>query len=196
MSVQRNPSPSTAEQILDLAEPRVQLLGFNGFSYADIAGELGVTTASIHYHFPAKSDLGVRLIERYTERFLGALRDIDAQTGSASDKVRTYVALYEGVLAEGRLCLCGMMAAEYATLGEPMRAALIHFFKNNEDWLEGLLARGRAAGELEFHDDSRAVAMALISAFEGATLIARAHGGVESFRTATRPLLASVCHAR
>jgi TetR/AcrR family transcriptional repressor of nem operon len=33
----------------------VQIRGFNGFSYADVAGELSLTTASLHYHFPGKA---------------------------------------------------------------------------------------------------------------------------------------------
>jgi len=58
----------SAQRILDVAERLVQTRGFNGFSYADIAEALDVTKASLHYHFPAKSDLGARLIEGLTAR--------------------------------------------------------------------------------------------------------------------------------
>ena len=40
--------PGTAEQILDVAERLVQQRGFNAFSYADGASELGVTKPSVH----------------------------------------------------------------------------------------------------------------------------------------------------
>ena len=50
----------TASEILDVAERLVQVRGFNGFSYADIAEALEVTKASLHYHFPTKGDLGKR----------------------------------------------------------------------------------------------------------------------------------------
>lgn len=59
----------TSQRILDTAERLVQTRGFNGFSYADIATTLGVTKASLHYHFPAKAELGQRLIERYKKTF-------------------------------------------------------------------------------------------------------------------------------
>src|ERR1700682_1229989 len=62
-------APDTSQRILDIAERLVQTRGFNGFSYADIAGTLHVTKASLHYHFPAKADLGRRLIERYERHF-------------------------------------------------------------------------------------------------------------------------------
>ena len=70
----------TADRMLDLAEMLVQTRGFNGFSYADIASELGVTKATLHYHFPTKAELGLRLIRRYTEVFTAALSQIDART--------------------------------------------------------------------------------------------------------------------
>ena len=55
----------TRARILDAAEQLVQTRGFNGFSYADVATELGVTKASLHYHFPGKAELGEALIARY-----------------------------------------------------------------------------------------------------------------------------------
>ena len=44
-----------------MAERLVQSRGFNGFSYADVASELGVTKASLHYHYPGKAELGEAL---------------------------------------------------------------------------------------------------------------------------------------
>ena len=68
---------NTATRILDVAERLVQTRGFNGFSYADIAAELGITKASLHYHFAGKAELGEALIVRYGERFADALAAID-----------------------------------------------------------------------------------------------------------------------
>ena len=41
----------------------MQTRGYNGFSYADIAAELGVTKATLHFHYATKEQLGVRLID-------------------------------------------------------------------------------------------------------------------------------------
>src|SRR6185312_16398602 len=114
-------APDTAQRILDIAERLVQTRGFNGFSYADIAQALKVTKASLHYHFPAKADLGARLIERYEANFVRALAKIDAQASDAREKLRRYAAIYEDVVRDNRMCLCGMLAAEYGTLPKPMR---------------------------------------------------------------------------
>ena len=78
MAVNRDPKSSestdldradTSSRILDVAERLVQLRGFNGFSYADVASELKITKASLHYHYPGKADLGRALVERYASRF-------------------------------------------------------------------------------------------------------------------------------
>ncbi|MGZ4792752.1 MAG: TetR/AcrR family transcriptional regulator, partial [Ilumatobacteraceae bacterium] len=70
----------TAEKTLDIAERLVQVRGFNGVSYADVAAELGITKAALHYHFASKAELGEALIRRYTTRFEAALHDIDQRT--------------------------------------------------------------------------------------------------------------------
>ncbi len=192
MAARPHSANGMAEQILDAAEKRVQVLGFNGFSYADVAGELGVTTATIHYYFPGKTDLGVRLIERYSERFFAALAEIESNAGDLCERLRAYTEIYERVLASERLCLCGMLASEYETLAEPMRELLSDFFRRNEEWLSSLLDQGRAAGGFDFEGDTNGTAIAIVGALEGAMLVARAHGGMKSFRAATSLMLMNV----
>ena len=180
----------TATRILDSAESLVQVRGFNGFSYADVAGELSLTTASLHYHFPGKAELGRALIARYAQRFNAALAEIDARGGDAPAKLRAYARLYADVLRDRRMCLCGMLAAEYQTLPEPMRDAVIGFFDENETWVEGVLAQGRDDGTLAFEGSPREAARLIVSALEGAMLVARPYGDVERFETAAERLLA------
>ena len=48
------------------------------------------------------------------------------------------------------MCLCGMLAAEYKTLPEPMQQSVVHFFDRNELWLCEILTPGRTEGTLSF----------------------------------------------
>ena len=107
-----------AERILDIAERLAQTRGFNGFSYADIAAELSVTKASLHYHVPSKAELGRALIVRYQLVFGRALEAIDEDAARAGEKLRRYIALYDSVLRDDRMCLCGMFACEPLCDGE------------------------------------------------------------------------------
>jgi TetR/AcrR family transcriptional repressor of nem operon len=185
----------TADRILDAAEALAQTRGFNGFSYAHIAEQLGITKASLHYHFASKGQLGEALITRYSERFASALENIDEGEEDARDKLAAYAALYSGVLDDGRMCLCGMLAAEYETLLKPMANAIVRFFDANHAWLTQVLAQGRADGTLEFDGDPGEGAQVVLGGLEGALLVARPYGDPARFHTAAKRLLAAFARA-
>jgi TetR/AcrR family transcriptional regulator, transcriptional repressor for nem operon len=181
--------PGTFAQILDVAERLAQTRGFNGFSYADIAAELGITKASLHYHFPSKATLGRAIIDRYSAAFIAALTRIAQSESPAPIQLERYVAIYADVLKGGRICLCGMLAAEYTTLQKPMQDAIRGFFDLNEHWLTRVLESGRANGTLAFDGTAQDAARVVMSALEGALLLARPYGGAARFATAAARLL-------
>src|SRR4051812_18696494 len=106
-------TPDTASRILDVAERLVQIHGFNAFSYADIAAELNIRKASLHHHFPTKGALGSALIARYQDRFIGALDTIHGADTDERTKLEQYAQLYGKVLRKQRMCLCGVLAADF-----------------------------------------------------------------------------------
>jgi len=185
----------TASRILDVAERLVQVRGFNGFSYADIAAELQITKAALHYHFASKADLGEALITRYADRFMAALANLDTAGGTACAKLDSYAGLYLQVLRNRKMCLCGMLAAEYQTLPQPMQDEVIKFFDQNETWLERILNQGRADGSLHFAGSARDTARMIAGGLEGAMLIARPYGDVARFQAAAASLLAGLAPA-
>ena len=182
----------TAQRILDIAERLVQTRGFNGFSYADVAQALKVTKASLHYHYPSKADLGARLIERYERNFMAALERIDTQADSAPEKLRRYAAIYEDVLKDNRMCLCGMLAAEFGTLPKGMKDEMRHYFDANERWLVAVLQQGKKDKTLKFSGSAAEVAQSLVGALEGAMMIARSYAEVGRFRAAADRTLAAI----
>jgi TetR/AcrR family transcriptional repressor of nem operon len=188
----RKDGPSTAERILDIAERLVQIRGFNNFSYADIATELGITKASLHYHYPGKAELGQALITRYAARFFEALARIDHDLAGAPAKLEAYAELYAGVLRGERMCMCGILAAEYQTLPGPMRGAVIEFFDENQRWLSEVLTEGRTRGTLTFSGSADEIAQGILSTLEGAMLVARPYGDVARFDSTARQLLAGL----
>jgi TetR/AcrR family transcriptional repressor of nem operon len=190
--IQNQASTGTAQRILDVAEELVQRRGYNGFSYADIAGELGITKASLHYHFASKAELGEALIERYSARFLQALAAIASTTPGAGAKLEAYASLYVDVLRGDRMCLCGMLAAEYQTLPEQMHGSVIRFFDRNLAWLTDVLAEGQSDGELSFAGSPADAAQTVLSALQGAMLVARPYRDPTRFQAAAAHTLASL----
>ena len=191
MGTAQNPN-DTATQILDIAERLVQIRGFNGFSYADVAEELGVTKASLHYHYRSKAELGEALMVRYASRFCAALDAIEARYSDAVERLVQYAKLYADVLRGERMCLCGMLAADYKTLTQRMRNQVLRFFDENEVWLERVLETGRNEGTLSFSGPARETAQAIMSGLEGAMLVARSYGDVSRFEASARRLIAGL----
>jgi TetR/AcrR family transcriptional regulator, transcriptional repressor for nem operon len=183
------PTEATRTRILDVAERLVQTRGFNGFSYADIAAEVGITKASLHYHFATKAELGRMLVIRYTDAFRAALQRISDNAADAAGRLRAYVRLYADVLADRRMCLCGMVAAEYGTLPAQMQEAIRVFFQFNEEWLAELLERGSRAGSLCLNVAPHEAARMLVGALEGEMLVARAYDDPQRFASAAKLLL-------
>lgn len=176
--------PGTGSRILDVAERLVQTRGFNGFSYADVAAELSLTKAGLHHHFPSKAGLGEALVDRYTARFVAALDEVDSGCADAVARLRAYADLYASVLRKDRMCLCGVLAAEYETLPEAMRLAVTRFLEVNEEWLERVLAEGEAAAEVSFDGTARDAARLVVAGLEGAMLVAHAFGDTARFEVA------------
>lgn len=186
----------STDGILEVAERLLQTRGYNGCSYADIAADLGVTKASLHYHFATKAALGRALIERYAAAFARALAAIDAACDAPCERLQRYVGLYEAVIRGKRMCLCGMLAAEVSTLPPAMRRRLNAFFDDSESWLAGVLEQGRRQGVMLFEEPAVARARGIIGALEGAMLLARMYGEPRRFRSAAEQTIGDVCPQR
>jgi TetR/AcrR family transcriptional repressor of nem operon len=182
----------TTVRILDVAERMLQVRGYNGFSYGDVATELGITRAALHYHFKGKAELGQALIERYAARFSAALDDLDATAPDAAAKLRGYIGLYTDVLSADRMCLCGMLAAEHRTLPDPLQQAVCDFFSANTVWLRKVLEEGCADGSLRCPGTAEDSASMVLGALEGGMLIARLTGDVARFTTSANQVLAGL----
>ncbi|MBM2844206.1 MAG: nemR 2 [Anaerolineales bacterium] len=186
----------TAGRILDIAEGLVQVRGFNAFSYADVALAVGIQKASLHHHFATKGDLGRALVGRYRLAFLESLRAIEADTDDAKERLQRYAGLYGAVLRRRRMCLCGMLASDVATLPKAMRESIAEFFAENQAWLARVLERGGKRGEIRFEGSAVSMAAFFLSSLEGAMLVARGTGVLEQFDEVAQRLLASVRPAK
>jgi len=185
-------SPTTPERIVDVAQRLMQTRGYNGFSYADVAAEIGISKASLHHHFRTKAALGGAIVERYARQVRESLAGIVADKHVAPERLAAFAQLYVDVLAEDRLCLGAMLAAEFATLPQPMQKTVRQFFRDNQAWLEHVIAAGRAARTLAPQGSDADAARVMLGGLEGAMLIARPLKDIDSFNVTARALLAGL----
>ena len=183
LSVPR-PRSETAEQILDLAEMLIQTRGYSAFSYQDIADGLGIRKASIHYHFPSKTDLGIAVVDRYVARFgatLIAIADDPSQTSMAM--LDFYIEPYIGYARSAdQVCLCGALAGEILALPPELRSRVDGFFRAHQAWLTGILKRGMVRGEFKLPAPASKVARLVFGALQGALLVRRTTGDASQLR--------------
>jgi TetR/AcrR family transcriptional repressor of nem operon len=125
-------------------------------------------------------------------RFSAALATIEGREPGAIGRLEGYARLYVDVLATGRMCLCGMLAAEHSTLPEPMQRAIRTFFDANEAWLVRVLESGRDAREVSFPGSARDAARLWTSALEGAMLLAKTYGEPARLSSAIRRMVADL----
>lgn len=180
------------DQILNSAQKLVQQRGFNGFSYADVAEEVGIRKASLHHHFATKADLGLALIERYTSILSNELARISGLSNPVDEKLRAYMAIYHYTLEADRVCLGGMLASDALTLEATMLPSLKHFFAINTDWLTKLLAEGKSQKIFTLSSSAVNHSRLLVSALQGALMMARATGDRDAFEQTCELLISNL----
>lgn len=82
---------NTVEQLLDTSSELLASYGYAAFSYGLLANRLSISKGLINYHFPRKSMIFRRLVERYFEQAADFLTDAIPKEGTAFDLLRAYV---------------------------------------------------------------------------------------------------------
>jgi TetR/AcrR family transcriptional repressor of nem operon len=90
----------TRERLLDVAERLTQTKGFNGFSYLDLADEVGIKNSSIHYHFNAKVDLAIALVERTHNGLLAAFAELDSSNATPEKRIKSIISYFQGYIKD------------------------------------------------------------------------------------------------
>jgi TetR/AcrR family transcriptional regulator, transcriptional repressor for nem operon len=185
-------TPSTTyDDILRSARSLLIEGGYNGFSYADIAKVVGIRNASIHHHFPTKSDLVRTLVARYREEAEAGIAELERQVADPADQLRGYVGYWEACIvdASAPLCLCALLASQIPVLPEEITLEVRAHFRTFSAWLTSVLERGVRQGSLHVTGTAKAEAEAFLAGVHGAMLSARAYGDPSIFGIITRSLL-------
>ena len=91
-----------------------------------------------------------------------------------------------------RMCMCGMLASDAATLPGAMRDSVAGFFAENQAWLTRVLERARSVDKIQFDGSPASMAALIVSSLEGAMLVARGRNDLQSFDEVARHLLANL----
>jgi TetR/AcrR family transcriptional repressor of nem operon len=166
---------NTKAQIISLGRDYIQQIGYPSFSFRQIAGELGIKNAAVHYHFPAKEDLGVAVIEKDRSDF--EAMGIALQHRSPVEKAEAVLKLYEQYFNNGqKLCLIGICGSAYSELPSKMQVAAKLHLQNISIWLEETFAAGKVTGEFKFQSDPKTMATQWVNMLPGTLISGRILG--------------------
>jgi TetR/AcrR family transcriptional repressor of nem operon len=161
-------------EIMDAAERRIQAGGFGGFSFREIAADVGIKSSSVHYHYPAKEDLAAAVVRRWREQ---RLQNLDEQMAKDPDPIRVWIRIARGrAEATDKMCPCAVLGAASQDLPEKVAVEVRLFFRALQQRLEAHgLGENRAA---EF-----------LSTVVGAQILANVLGDISVYDRATEGLL-------
>lgn len=180
-----------ADDILRCARTLIVRGGYNSFSYADISSVVGIRNASIHHHFPSKSDLVRRLVAQYREEAAAGFAELERNVSDPLEQLRAYVGYWEKCIADAShpFCVCALLASEIPVLPDAVALEVRAHFRSLSDWLASVFERGAAQGRLKLTGTAGADAEMFMATVHGAMLSARAYGDARTFGAVTHPLL-------
>ncbi len=165
-------SLDTKSKAIETAKAQLQLKGFNGFSFQDIADDLGIRKASLHYYFSSKEELGLALIADYEDAFLQWTLTVESMSGL--EKLERFGMLFYKMSQDKlKICPTGVYCADFNTLPHRMQKALTQLHESQRNWLESVIAQGKKEGSLQKNLSSNETALLILSTTQGSLQLAR-----------------------
>lgn len=169
---------NTKERIMESARLTVQNLGYSGLSFRELAKEVGIKSASIHYYFATKGELGAALVDRYTAHFAAYFDGLLVEGLDPETCLARYTDVFADTLRnENRMCLAGILSAERNDVPDDVRTEVVKWGEMNERWIARVLAMLKSGKPDEIQRRARAI----FAAVSGAQLIAHSRGNVSVY---------------
>src|ERR1700761_2013413 len=164
-------------ELLNSAERQIRTRGYEGFSFREIAKEVGIKSSSVHYYFPTKSDLGAAVARRYTDRFFASLPAAPKDSAKA-----LHDAFAQALKRDELTCLCGVLGSVSRSLPTPVSVEAKRFFEMGMNYLLGESRKKSASRQ------TKEWAFQILAQLEGGMMLALAMGESASFLSIARSL--------
>jgi TetR/AcrR family transcriptional repressor of nem operon len=158
-----------ATAIMDAAEQRMRVGGFNGFSFREVAADVGIKSSSVHYHFPTKERLAAAVVQRYTT---AALAQVAGSAEEYPDPVTRWTRTFRSTLTDRSMCPCIVLGAAALDLPPEVSVEVRHFYKS---CLDAMMRDGL----------SEDAASEILATITGAMVVANALHDVNAYDRAT-----------
>lgn len=181
----------TADRILTAARTLMTERGYSAFSYADIAEAIGITKASIHFHYATKAALAVAVLRVHRQGLSQAMESLDTNVADPAQRLRSYVTYWEGCIRDQSIpfCVAALLAAELPALPVEVQVEIRQHFQALSAWVQRTMEAGEQEGTIRLESPAASEAQLFMAAVHGAMLSARVSGNCEVFQLATSAAL-------
>jgi TetR/AcrR family transcriptional repressor of nem operon len=163
----------TREKILNSAQRLIQTRSFHGFSFQDIADEVGIRKASLYHYFDSKDAVALAVLKRAADWVSAQMEKV--QREEPRDRLEAYLDMFRVLHGKGeRMCPGGSFGSVFDAVSSPVQRALHRFSQVHLDWLENIVREGVERGQFAIGDQRpRDVAMQIVASVQGALLMGR-----------------------
>lgn len=162
-------------QIIELALRNIRERGYLSFSYDDLAKELNVTKASIHYHFMKKEDLGLAVCTKIKEGFETTFNDVSQLDVVPEEKLWAFIFRRIEKIGENEVCPLSSLQADFNYIPESMQERVHQLSEMEIGHVQNLIEGIKEEVRTGFQD-APALAALMISCVKGALQYRRVLG--------------------
>lgn len=164
---------NTREKILDSTRGLIQRRSFHGFSFQDLADEVGIRKASLYHHFASKDAVAIAMLDHASDWVREQLKRSDGR--EPIERLEGYFAMFRLLHGKAeRMCPGGSFASVYGAISSSLQTALHRFANMHLDWVEGVVREGVERGQFDIGDQRpRDVAAQIVAGVQGALLMGR-----------------------
>jgi len=171
----------TKTQIMDLAEKAIIQGGYSAFSFRELAAQIGIKSASVHYHFPTKGDLAVSVMRRYKESFANELPQLEEIEATPKQLINGFIDGFKNKIVDNQnMSLCTMLTTDVQQLPDEVKQELAAFYLIKLQWIEQVYLLEEATNE----SLAKQKANQMLASLHGASILVQATGETERYEEA------------
>ncbi len=167
-------SMSTREEIIKVGDELIRGRGYHAFSFSDISKALDIKNASIHYHFPSKTDLGVAVVQQHIEKLDKLIASVEGKNPLV--QLKAFLSVYTHTRVGNKICIVGSMAVALTTVDEVMSKEVKILVGKVIHWLTEILEEGRAQKVFRFRSTPRTRALMIAGTMLASVQLSRITG--------------------
>jgi TetR/AcrR family transcriptional regulator, transcriptional repressor for nem operon len=161
----------TRAEIIKIADGFIREKSYHAFSFSDISQQINIRNASIHYHFPSKTDLGIAIIRDHQEKLAKLIEQSEAK--NALEKMQSFLTIYSAARKDNQICLVGSLVTDFYTVDSRIQSELKKLAGHILLWVTQILEEGKADGLFHFTLPPRTKALMVITNMLAAVQLTR-----------------------